>query len=408
MMLCFFWIVLSLAALVFVGYMVMWCSAARRRLFLPTDVSEHGGHDPAYWPPVAIVVPARNEADTLEHTLPTWLAQDYPNLKKVLLVDDRSDDLTGARALELSAKTNRPELLEVLTNAPLPKKWAGKVWAMNNGLEAVLQDESIEYVLLTDADIAHKPDSLRKLVRQSENKQLGFNSRMARLQCESFAEKWLIPPFLYFFLLLYPLRKANDPRCRMASGAGGCVLLSREAIRRLGGGLHEIKDCIIDDVNLAKAVKRNGLPIHLSLSVHTVKSTRPYPRVRDIAKMVNRSAYCQLNYNPLLLSLTLLVMGIVFIVPTIAIILGSYSMKHPHAFTGEARSLWLWSSFLTELGLAALILQMAHFKQALDFFNLNPWRMFTFPLAGLAYATMTLQSALRHWTRKKTTWREKE
>ncbi len=404
-MLALFWIIFALAAMTVAAYAVIWLSADRRSLFLPTDRSEHDGTDPVYWPVAAIVVPARNEAATLEHTLPSWAAQDYPNLKKIVVVSDRCEDDTGGRAKALAEKEGAAGLFEVLENGPLPKEWAGKVWAMHNGIKRVLEDSSIEYVLLTDADIAHKPDSLRKLVRQSLHKALGFNSRMARLRTESFAEKWLIPPFLYFFLLLYPLRRANNPAKKTASGAGGCVLLSREAIERLGGGLEPIRGCVIDDVNLAKAVKDRGLPTHLSLSVGTVASTRPYPHVRDIAKMVNRSAYCQLNYNPVLLGLTLLTMGIAFILPTCAVLLGLFGMNHPHFFTGPEKSLWLWCAFLTDVGAAALALQLAHFKQALDFYGLSPWRIFAFPAAGLAYGWMTLQSAMRHWGKRPSNWR---
>jgi len=401
----FFWSISLCAGAVLLVYVALWLSPDRRRLFLPTDHTERLPEDPTFWPPAAIVVPARNEADALPATLPTWLAQDYPHLVKVLLVDDRSQDGTAATAKTIAATAERPGVFEVRTNDALPAGWAGKVWAMHNGIKHLLHTHpDLAYVLLTDADIAHAPDSLRNLVRQSLHGQLGFNSRMARLRCDSFAEKWLIPPFLYFFLLLYPLKKANNPASRLASGAGGCVLLSREAVARLGEGLEPIRGCIIDDVNLAKAVKDRGLPIHLSLSVHTVTSTRPYPQVRDIAKMVTRSAYCQLNYNPLLLGAALLFMAALFIAPAVAIFTGLYGV-FTQPVTGALARPFLENAFLIDVGAAALFLQLLHFKQALDFFRLSPWRALTFPAAGLVYAWMTLQSALRHWRGQGPQWR---
>ena len=190
-----------------------------------------------------MLVPARNEADVLPSTLPALLAQDYPGAWRLVVVDDRSSDGTAEIARTCGARH--------VPGTDLPEGWVGKVWALE---QAARHAGEPDYYLLTDADIRHAPRSLRRLVAESEAAGLALNSRMARLRCQAPAERLLIPPFVLFFNLLYPMRRVNDPRSRVAAAAGGCVLLRRDALER-AGGFAAIRDRVIDDVSLARAVK---------------------------------------------------------------------------------------------------------------------------------------------------------
>ncbi|MEZ0285387.1 MAG: glycosyltransferase, partial [Thermoleophilia bacterium] len=179
------------------------------------------------------MVPARNEAEALPLTLPALLAQDYPGDWRVALVDDRSRDATAAVARRAGDGDPR---LEVVPGAALPEGWAGKVWALEQGRRAAAaRVPAPELLLLTDADILHAPGSLRALVAEAEAGVLDLVSRMARLRCESRAERLLIPAFVLFFFLLYPMRWANRPGGRLAAAAGGCVLVRADALARAGG-----------------------------------------------------------------------------------------------------------------------------------------------------------------------------
>ncbi|MBO0820806.1 MAG: glycosyltransferase, partial [Nocardiopsaceae bacterium] len=139
------------------------------------------------WPDVVAVVPARNEADVLPETLPKLLAQKYPGRFRVILVDDRSDDGTGKVAAGLGEKAvpgekarlgDRPGAgLTVLPGQPRPDGWAGKVWAMSQGLAAA---EDGDYLLFTDADIAWTPGALRRLVAAAEGGNRQLVSQMVR------------------------------------------------------------------------------------------------------------------------------------------------------------------------------------------------------------------------------------
>ncbi len=352
------------------------------------------------FPPVSVIVPARNEAESLPGTLPALLGQDYPVPFRVILVDDRSEDGTSEVARGLAEKLNAAEKLTVLRGQPLPEGWTGKVWALDQGAKEAAKTQS-EFVLLTDADIFHKPSSLRRLVAESMNVDLGMNSRMARLRCESPAERLLIPAFVYFFNLLYPMRRINDPRDPLAGAAGGCVLLSAEAVKRLGGGFDAIKNEIIDDVNLARQVKKSGLPIQLALSREEVVSLRDYPALHDIWKMVRRTAFTELKYSWARLFGAMLGLGLMFVVPVLAVIVGALGFV-----LGHESSVGVYSLLAMGKGLLALMVMRGVYTPAVRFFNLSAGYALTLPVAGVLYGLMTVDSALRYARKARTEWRE--
>ena len=352
------------------------------------------------FPPVSVIVPARNEAESLPGTLPALLGQDYPVPFRVILVDDRSEDGTSEVARSLAEKLNAVEKLTVLRGQPLPPGWTGKVWALDQGSKEAAKTQS-EFVLLTDADIFHRPSSLRRLVAESMTGELGLNSRMARLRCESPAERLLIPAFVYFFNLLYPMRRINDPRDKLAGAAGGCVLLSAEAVKRLGGGFDAIKNEIIDDVNLARQVKQSGLPIQLALSREDVVSLRDYPLLHDIWKMVRRTAFTELQYSWARLFGAMLGLGLMFIVPLLAVVVGSLGF-----LLSRDPNVGVFGLLAMGKGLLALMVMRGVYTPATRFFNLPARFALTLPAAGVLYGLMTLDSAFRHARKAQTEWRE--
>ncbi len=256
---------------------------ARRGFWLLRERDTIPAPSPAVWPSVVAVVPARNEADVIQHSIGSLLAQDYPGDFRVILVDDQSDDGTGdlARALH----DNR---LTILTGGPRPPGWTGKLWAMRQGVDLAGQSAP-EFVWFTDADIAHAPDNLRQLVARAEDGRRVLVSLMARLSCAYCGGAFPpIPAFVFFFDMLFPFGAANDPKSKLAAAAGGCMLARKSALDA-AGGIDAIRHHIIDDCALARAMKTQG-PIWLGLTDRAV-SLRPYEHISDIhAVMVARSA----------------------------------------------------------------------------------------------------------------------
>jgi hopene-associated glycosyltransferase HpnB len=324
--------------------------------------------EPAEWPAVAVLVPARNEEATIGETVRSVLAQDYPGALRLVVVDDRSTDNTASTA-RAAAGDGR---FALLAGKPRPPGWTGKLWALHQGLGAIEGDPA-PLLLLTDADIRHAPDSLRSLVKRVADGRLALASLMVRLRCESPAERWLIPAFVFFFGMLYPFRWVGDPAARTAAAAGGCVLLRRAAFTA-AGGFAAIRNAVIDDCALARLMKARGGPIWLGLT-DRAESLRPYPRLDDVRRMVARTAYAQLGYRPALLAGTVAALALVFLSPPLlALFAGSGAARIGGALAWTAMAL--------------------AYAPTLRRFGLSPLRGLALPAVAAAYALVTLDSAL--------------
>jgi hopene-associated glycosyltransferase HpnB len=337
---------------------------------------------------VAIVVPARDEAGVLPGTLPKLLAQDYPGRAYVVLVDDMSTDGTAARAQALADAAPTPKLeLRVVTGQPRPAGWAGKPWAMAQGVEAAMEAApGPEWFLFTDADIAHDPSSLRQLVQAASDDSRSLVSLMARLCTASGWERLLIPAFVYFFAQIYPFNWVNDRQRRTAAAAGGCLLVEAEALAQ-AGGIEAIATSTIDDVALAKAIKGAGFDIWLGLAgpgragdAPRVESLRRYPRLAGIWEMVARNAYTQLRHNPALLAGTVAGLGALYLSPPLLTGAGLASRRPA----------------LASAGVAAWTAMTMTYLPIVRYYGAPPASALALPFTASLYAAMTVSSARRH------------
>ncbi|MBP0006598.1 MAG: glycosyltransferase [Cyanobacteria bacterium SBC] len=340
-------------------------------------------------PSVCAVIPARNEADLISKTLRSICLQDYTSPFRIVLVDDRSTDQT-AEIAQTTAKDARamstemghtPPMLDVLTAEPLPEGWTGKLWAMEQGVRHA-NCYAPDYYLFTDADIEHDRSNLRQLILQAERERLDLVSLMVRLRCQSFWERLLIPAFVYFFQKLYPFEWVNEIDNPTAAAAGGCILIRREALERIGG-LKVLKNALIDDCTLAHAVKcgddKAHYPIWLGLARKT-RSLRPYKSLWSIWNMVARTAYTQLKYSPLLLLVTVLGMTVTYLVPPAGFMWGLLERDR----------------FITLISLASWLLMAFSMLPTLQLYRRSPlWGLFL-PFIAFLYTLMTIDSAVRH------------
>jgi hopene-associated glycosyltransferase HpnB len=325
-------------------------------------------------PPVAIVVPARDEAPFIERTIRSLLAQNYPGRFQVTLVDDRSEDGTGAIVRAIPDPR-----LQLLIGSPRPTGWAGKLWALHQGVAA---SGAPEYYFLTDADIEHDVAHLASLVAMAERQDLDMVSEMVELSCDSWAEKALVPAFVFFFQLLYPYSRVNNPLSGTAAAAGGAILLRRRALTRIGG-IEAVRGALIDDVALAAAVKTGGR-IYLGNSA-LARSIRPYPGIADIWRMIARSAYAQLHFSPMVLAGTTMAMALVWLVPAAAALFG-------HGWTALL-GLLTWALFA-----AAYLPTLSRFRRSFV------WAVFL-PAIALFYMAATIGSAVNYHRGRGVVWK---
>jgi len=330
---------------------------------------------PAEALPVDVVVPARDEAGSIERSLRSLLGQAYAGPLRVILVDDQSGDGTGE-----IARTIADPRLTIVPGAPRPPGWSGKLWAVSQGIAHA----TAPLVLLTDADIVHDPQHVATLVAQAERRHLDLVSEMVALNCASWAERLLVPAFVFFFQLLYPFRRANDPTSPTAAAAGGVILVRRAALDRIGG-IAAIKGALIDDVALAAAVKRGGR-IWLGHSL-LARSLRPYPAAADVWRMIARTAYVQLRFSPVMLVATVGGLALVWLVPPAAAILGH----------GLAR--WV--------GVLAWGVSSASYLPTLRRFGQSPGWAILLPAIAAFYMAATLGSAIDHHRGAGVVWKRR-
>lgn len=344
---------------------------------------------PDRWPSVGIVIPARNEAAVLAETLPTLLGQDYPGELAVWLVDDGSSDGTASLAQAIAQRGANRASLTVLTAPPPPSGWTGKLNALHHGVAAA-EAAGVELLLLTDADIAHHPSSVHRLVATALADDRDMVSLMALLRTQTGWERALVPAFVYFFAQLYPFPRVARTDGWTAAAAGGCILLRRAALAR-AGGFSRIRGALIDDIALGRLLKRSGARTWLGFTGDPpeVRSVRPYPRVTDLWTMVTRTAYTQLQQSPVLLAGTIIILGLLYVVPPVA------------ALTGFTQR----SGVPTAAGLGAWTAMAITQAPVLRLYGLSPLRGLALPAVAILYAAMTVDSARRHATGQGGAWK---
>ena len=329
--------------------------------------------EPVRWPDVVAVVPARNEADVIAQSLASLAAQDYPGSFRVVLVDDNSEDGTGEVAQCLAA-----ERITILKGAALAEGWTGKLWALHQGIESA---GTPRYLWLTDADIAHAPDTLRRLVGIAHGGDRKLVSFMAKLHCKTWPERAMIPAFVWFFMMLYPFNWINRPG-PVTGAAGGCVLVDSAALEA-AGGIAAIRGALIDDCALGALMKKQGR-IWLGLTNRS-RSIRPYRSMGEIAAMIARSAYAQLRYSPLMLAGTLIGLVIVFgVAPWLALF-------------GDDGARWL--------GLAVCVLMALVYQPMLHFYRRSPLWALALPLVAGVYGGCTMLSAWHYYRGQGGMWK---
>ena len=340
-------------------------------------------NEPDAWPSVVAIIPARDEADMIARSVGSLLGQDYPGHFSVVVVDDQSTDGTSAVASTVASDAHAAGRLKIVSGAGPPSGWTGKLSAMRQGLaEVEAGAEAPEFVLFTDADIAYAPHVLSRLVAIARTKNSVLTSLMVKLRCESAAERWLAPAFVFFFQMLYPFAWVNDRKRKIAAAAGGCMLVRREALHA-AGGLGAVRNALIDDCALGTLMKGQG-PIWLGLT-ESVDSLRAYSTFDEFRRMVSRSAFAELRYSPLRLAGAIGGMALVYVVPLLFAIFAR----------GAAQA----------AGAAAWAMMAIALAPMLRLYGRSLIGGFALPAIAAAYVAFTFNSAYQYWRGRGGYWK---
>jgi hopene-associated glycosyltransferase HpnB len=363
--------------------LLIWCSLlfARGTFWLADSATAAPAAD-HHSDRVAVVVPARNEATVVGECISSLLKQTGIQAVQVFLVDDGSTDGTAQTARAAAMHAGKEEALTIIAGQPLPPGWSGKLWAVQQGVEAA-QAISPDFLLLTDADIVHAPESLATLVSLARSGPFDLVSFMVKLHCSAVAEKILIPAFVFFFFMLYPPRWISNQRRSAAGAAGGSILLRPEWLER-AGGIFAIRNEIIDDCALAKRVKATGGRLWLGLTTSSA-SVRRYDTFTEVGRMISRTAFNQLGHSAWILLGCILGLAITYFAPPLLLLNSHLTVRLTAG--------------------AAMALMVAAYLPMVRFYRLNPLWALTLPLAALFYMGATLHSAAKFWSGRGGEWK---
>lgn len=349
---------------------------------------------PKQWPAIAVIIPARDESDTIGPVISSHMACRYRGNLTIILVDDQSSDGTGHIAKTAAqASANTDVTFHLITASHLPNGWTGKLWALQQGLEAAkTMAPEAQYLLLTDADIVHAPDTLQNLVAKAEYDGTSLTSLMARLDCRGFWGNLAVPAFIYFFQKLYPFQWSNDPWHKMAASAGGCALVRRRALDRTGG-VKAIKGALIDDCALARNIKgASERRTWLGLADREVISLRDNKSLASIWTMVARTAFTQLDYSWLQLIATIIAMTLIYLAAPLIILTSGY-----HGSTSAA-----------SIALAAWVIQAITYRPTTKLYGQHWLFVFTLPISAFLYTMMTISSGWQHFRQRGGAWKGRQ
>jgi len=279
-----------LAAMTTFYWWVHLACAARRMARAAFVVKEdtHPLPPPAEQPRVSVLIPARDEQRVIQRCLESVLAQDLPPCE-VVVVDDRSTDATGDL---VEAAARRDERVRRIEGQQLPDGWKGKNWALHQAAEEARGD----WLLFIDADVQLAPQALRQAVGVARSESADMVSWFAQLEMKTFWERSLMPFIADFIVLFSPLHKVNDPQQDDCIANGQFILIRRGTYRDVGGHA-AVRDSIVDDVSLARAVKFGGHTMRMVFALGLMQ-TRMYASFGEIWDGWSKNFYAAMQQRP--------------------------------------------------------------------------------------------------------------
>lgn len=291
------------------------------------------------WPRVSILVPARNEAESIEPCVRSLLAQEYPDFE-VIVLDDHSTDETGVILARLAERFSR---LRVLTGKPLPPGWFGKHWACHQ----LAQAASGELLLFTDADTRHEPFMLRDSVSALMAENADLVTAFPHEEVVTWGER-LVVPFIGFGIFTFlPIRLIQRLRWTTLAVTIGQFMLFRRAAYEAVGGYEAVRGEVLDDVRLGQRIIRAGFEWRLMDGTRQV-SCRMYRGFWDAVDGFCKNLFAVFGYRILPYAMTFLIVGTVFLEPPFVLLARRLGWMHPpfplfYAYAAVVTSCSLWT-----------------------------------------------------------------
>jgi len=329
------------------------------------------------FPKVSIIIAARNEEEALPAALESILAIEYPDFE-IVLVDDDSQDRTGAIADQWAANPAARGRLRIYHNKQLPPNWRGKVHALQLAASAA----SGEWILATDADMVFHPSILRVAMSYALERGVRLLSIVPEFEFVSFWEKVVLPAFSFLISSLFPLRLVNDPTSSRALAAGAFILMKREELNALGG-YARLRNVLIEDLRMAELFKRHGRRVYLAASRGLLR-TRMYSSGGEMFEGLSRSAFEGSGFS------VPKILGAVFLANLLAVFPWVVLMAR------ILRDLWVGGIAVRDpvvlVALLACALASLVYLSFIRHFRVPVLYVFALPLATLFYSCVAINS----------------
>lgn len=384
-------VVLILLSLTALFWLVLLVSPAHKVFFRDTLDADTALPDPADWPAVTVIVPARNEAAMLPRTVPSICQQDYPSFR-VIVVDDQSDDASPAILRRLEVENPR---LTVLRAADRPAGWCGKPWAVVQGVAQA--SATTELLLFTDADIEFNPCALRQAVRLLAAGPYDLVSLFPQLVFSCTSERIGLTGLVTVLALLFPAGVVNNPRSKQALAAGGFMLVRRGAYESVGGHA-AVRDQVIEDINLAKALKAAGHRLHIRLTDDLI-TTRMYENFSDLWEGLAKNAYAGVEHRAWKFVLGSLASACVAVLPPVYFVVSLVAALLTYPRTPPK----LWAVVAVSAGIN--LLTYAIHRRTIRHFRLPTWHAWLMPLSLGFYQVIAVHSVYQHVVHGGAVWK---
>jgi len=325
----------------------------------------------APFPALTIVVPARNEAETIEPAMRSLFRLNYPDYQ-IIAVNDRSTDATGEILERLAASSEAAGRLRVLHVRELPTGWLGKTHAMWLGAEqGDRSSRGDDWILFTDADCIFHPDCLRRALHYAGRTGVEHLALMPTGIMHSLSERMMMSfPQVAGNLALRPW-KVRDPQARDFVGVGAFNLIRRSAYNAVGT-YQKMSMAVVDDLKLGEAVKQAGLRQDIVFGKDLVR-VRWLIGAWGIVRNLEKNLFALFRFRMSLAIAACFAVLLICVWPFVGIFFAPGWAKAPFAV-----------AILMVLGMHFITARVS---------TISPLIFFTFPLAALVFVTAVLRSA---------------
>jgi len=283
---------------------------------LPINKELHGTEEPL----VSVLVPARDEAQSIERCVRSLVAQTYTRLE-VLVLDDHSSDTTAAIVQKIIASLppQQQGRLRLLQGVELPQGWVGKNFACHQLAHHAIGD----YLFFTDADTVHTPQTVASVLFTMHKRNVSMLTAQPAYELKSLGEQLVVPLIAFTIMTLLPIALIpKRPEPSLATGNGQLICFRRDTYTRIGG--HEtVKNRILEDVLLARATKAVGLPI-LFADAQDLVQCRMYRSFREVWLGFSKNLFAFYNYSFPFATVALLFNFFLFVLPPLLLLIGLF------------------------------------------------------------------------------------